>query len=153
MQLSCINGFESKVKMILSILKLKPDNIGALASGLCLIHCLATPLLFLTQACHLNGCHDAPAWWKGIDYFFLIISFFAVYRSVKTTSNKNLAIALWVSWSALCFIILNETFSVIALPEYTIYIAALSLVALHLYNLRYCQCKDESCCVNKISNK
>jgi len=28
------------------------------------------------------------------------------------------------------------------------YISAFSLSALHIYNLKYCQCKDENCCTN-----
>ena len=44
------------------------DTFGALASTLCLIHCILTPLLYVL-----------PLWWKGLNLVFLLISFFAVY--------------------------------------------------------------------------
>jgi hypothetical protein len=49
------------------------DGIGALASTLCLIHCLITPFIFVVQSCATSCCASAPAWWLFFDYFFLII--------------------------------------------------------------------------------
>ncbi|WP_253256282.1 MerC domain-containing protein [Formosa algae] len=68
------------------LLKEKPDSVGAIASTLCLIHCIATPVLFMVQSCALDGCQvDAvPTWWGFIDYVFLVIAFFAIYRSTKS---------------------------------------------------------------------
>ena len=129
-------------------LSLKPDVYGAMASTLCLTHCLATPLLFIVQSCSLKGCQSTPIWWKIIDYIFLIISFFAIYHSTKTTKSALIKPALWISWFFLSFIIINEKFNWISLPEYAIYIPALALVVLHVYNLKYCQCKTDNCCIN-----
>lgn len=126
----------------------KSDNIGALASTLCMIHCFATPFIFIAQTCSASCCATAPAWWQWIDYFFLVISFFAVYNSTQTSSKKWVKIALWISWTGLFIAILNERTSLIHLPHLFKYIMASSLVILHLYNRKYCQCKEDNCCAN-----
>ena len=53
--------------------------------------------------------------------------------------------AMWASWGVLSLIILNEKIEWVHLPHETIYFPALSLVFLHLYNRRYCQCDDDQC--------
>lgn len=118
----------------------KPDTLGAFASILCMIHCLATPLLFIVHACSASGCEAAPIWWKSIDYIFLAISSFAIYYSTQTTSNNFMKPALWISWLALFITILNEHLNWIPLPGVMVYVVSAILVALHLYNLNYCQC-------------
>ncbi|OJJ15029.1 hypothetical protein BKI52_39880 [marine bacterium AO1-C] len=128
----------------------KLDILGASASTLCLIHCVATPFLFIAEASatHLQHHHhhgDTPLWWSVIDIVFIIISFFAIYFSVKTTSKNWVKYALFASWALLTFIILNEKLEGIHLAEEWVYLPALSLVGLHLYNRRYCQCEDEHC--------
>lgn len=124
----------------------KSDNLGILASTLCMIHCIATPFLFIVQTCSTSCCSSTPIWWQWIDYFFLTISFFAVYHSTKNTSNNIIKPALWINWLALFIVILNEKTQVINLHEIIKYIVALSLVGLHLYNQKYCQCKNDKCC-------
>jgi|GEM_PF-3179353 len=49
---------------------LNADFIGAMSSGLCLMHCLATPFLFIAKACTATCCADTPSWWQLIDYLF-----------------------------------------------------------------------------------
>ena len=66
---------------------IKSDSLGVAASGLCLIHCIATPFLFAIQPLIVYA-DGAPIWWKSLDYFFLLISFFAVYQSAKNTSKR-----------------------------------------------------------------
>ncbi|RNC86397.1 MAG: MerC domain-containing protein [Winogradskyella sp.] len=127
------------------------DYIGAIASTLCLIHCLATPFIFLAHSSvHHNHGHASPLWWKAFDVVFVCISFIAVFWSTRHSTNKNIKYALWASWFVLCFIIMNEHFSILAIPESAIYIPAIALVILHLYNKKYCQCNDESCCTSKL---
>lgn len=57
------------------------DILGASASTLCLIHCLATPLLFVAQAEAVHHEHDhahhhaaGPSWWGMIDIALLFVS-------------------------------------------------------------------------------
>ena len=127
----------------------KPDSIGAISSTLCLIHCVATPFIFIAQSCTMTCCDGTPSWWKFIDYFFLVISFFAVYRSTQTTSNKWIKPALWFSWFTLFIIIINEKAAWFPLNEKAIYLPALALILLHLYNKKYCQCNTTKCCTNE----
>ncbi|WP_442264891.1 MerC domain-containing protein [Tenacibaculum sp. ZS6-P6] len=129
------------------LLTQKSDTIGVLSSGLCLVHCVFTPFLFVIQT-HGSCCEgsEVPFWWKSIDYIFLVISFFAIYKSAKQTSKNWIKYAFYSFWIVLSFIILNEKFILIKIPEETIYIASLSLVILHLYNSKYCRCSNEKCC-------
>ena len=67
----------------------KSDTIGVLSSGLCMIHCLATPFFFVATVCSTTCCNTAPLWWQWLDYFFLVVSFIAVrYSTISTNSNK-----------------------------------------------------------------
>ena len=126
----------------------RPDIVGAIASSLCIVHCLITPLVFIATTSTLN--HEfigIPKWWRNLDFLFLLISFIAIHRSTKTTSKKIMKPALWVSWGFLLLLTVNEKISLLNLPEYYTYIIAILLAGLHLYNLRYCQCKNDNCCI------
>ena len=123
------------------------DYIGAIAGVLCIIHCIITPLLFLINA-ELATKQTLFAL-QFIGYVFLIISFFAVYRSALNTTNNTVKVLFFLFWGALLFLILNETFGAFRIAEAFTFISAFSLSALHIYNLNYCQCKDETCCTNE----
>ncbi|QLG44918.1 MerC domain-containing protein [Costertonia aggregata] len=124
----------------------RSDIWGSLASSLCLVHCLATPLLFAVHAGHVHGHHTHPFWWGLIDLFFIAISFMAVYWSTKNTSKNWMKWVLWISWTFLAFIILNEKLEWVPLAEALIYIPSIALVVFHLYNRKYCQCGGSECC-------
>ncbi len=128
--------------------KLKSNVLGAAASSLCLIHCLATPLLFTIHTGQLNHHHEHPYWWGLLDILFIIVSLIAVYWSAINTSKKWMQYALWVSWALLTAIILNEKLEIMHIAEEFIYLPSVSLVVLHLYNRKYCQCEDDSCCTS-----
>lgn len=125
----------------------KSDALGATAGTLCLIHCLATPFIFIAQACTATCCEATPLWWQWIDYLFLGISFLAVYHSTQKTSKSFMKPALWFSWCLLFVVIVNEKLQWLPLPEVLVYVAAFVLVGLHLYNLKYCQCQTNNCCI------
>ncbi len=127
-----------------------PDTVGAINSSLCVAHCFATPFLFLTQAqTSLVELSSVPLWWQLLNYVFIIVSFFAVKRTVKNSSNDLVKSLLWVSWVVLTALILNEEFEIMHMPELLTYFAGISLATLHVYNLKYCQCEDENCCPPK----
>ena len=127
-----------------------PDTIGAINSSLCVAHCFVTPFLFLTQAqTSLVELSSVPLWWQLLNYAFIIVSFFAVKRTVKNSSNELVKSLLWVSWVLLSALILNEEFEIMHMPELLTYFAGISLATLHVYNLKYCQCEDENCCPPK----
>jgi hypothetical protein len=126
----------------------KSDIVGMLASGLCMIHCLATPLIFVVQVsatCYEKG----PWWWKMIDYAFLVISIIAIYYSAKKTSLQWMPTALYACWGCLAILIINEGLHLVALPHMLIYLPAFSLIFLHLYNRRYCGCTTDECAIEK----
>ena len=123
------------------------DNLGIIASTLCMIHCIGTPFLFIAKACSTTCCADAPLWWKAIDYAFLIVSFFAIYFIAKKSSNNTLIFIFWFFWGLLAVTIFNETLGLFTLPKNFIYIPAFSIIILHFYNIKFCKCDDEkSCC-------
>ena len=127
----------------------KPDTIGAIVSTLCVVHCLLTPLLFVAQSYTATHSHEAPFWWKNLDYLFILISVIAVYESTKKSTNKLIKAGLWMSWIMLFLLILNEKLVWIKLDEIITYCVALTLSMLHICNLNYCQCETENCCNNK----
>lgn len=126
----------------------KPDNVGVLASTLCMLHCVISPFIFIAQSCSTTCCEVTPLWWRWIDYIFLALSFLAIRRSVQVSTNNYIKVGLWLSWAALLIVIINESIELVHLSEIYKYIAALTLVALHLYNQKKCQCKNDKCCTN-----
>ena len=134
----------NKLKMGYS--NINSDTLGAIASGLCMIHCVATPFLFIASACTASCCNMAPGWWQGFDYFFLFISIFAIYQTSKQTTNNLIILGLSLSWLGMLFFIVNANQQWFPLHGNLKFIPAFSLIGLHLYNLRYCQCKAENCC-------
>ena len=129
-------------------LRQKSDIIGSIASFACMIHCIATPFLFIATVCSNSCCETAPFWWICLDFIFLLISFIAVYRSTQTTSKSWMKPTLWTSWGFLFTVIIIEQTGWLNSLEYFKYTAAFTLISFHLYNLKYCQCKSEECCTN-----
>jgi len=127
---------------------LSADFMGALASGLCVLHCLATPLLFIVQAGATCG-EAGPWWWSVIDFLFLAVSAVAVWKSARESNLKWLSSALYVSWAVLALLLVNHRLHLIPLPHMLLYLPALALVGFHIYNLRSCQCVDDGCCVSE----
>lgn len=125
---------------------LKVDHVGIAAGVLCLIHCLATPFIFIAKSCITTCCSNTPTWWHTIDYIFLFISCLAIYHSTKTTKKTWIKLAMWFNWTALLCIVLNEKLEFIFLAKEIIYIPSILIVSLHMYNLKYCQCQKEKCC-------
>ncbi len=119
----------------------KPDSLGALAGILCMLHCLATPLLIIALAGTASLTGEAPIWWISINYIFLAVAFFAVLKSSQTTTMNFMKPLFWLSWIVLTFVIVNEQFVWVEIPELVTYLAATFLVGLHLYNRRNSQCE------------
>lgn len=133
----------------MTIAKMKSDVWGALASGICLIHCMATPFIFVSAASmeHRHHHHhgDSPLWWSAIDIVFIVISFLAVYWSAKSSSRTWMKYALYICWASLTFFVFNEKIDGIYLSHALIYFPAFGLIALHLYNKRHYQCVEHNC--------
>ena len=113
----------------------KEDLIGASASFLCLIHCLATPFVFLVKSSAAVCCSETPTWWQSIDYIFLVVAFFAVVHVTNNHRSKEwMKFSLVVSWLGLLLVTLNSTYFLFHITNEMAYIPAISLVCLHLYN-------------------
>ena len=124
----------------MKVLELKNSDIyGATSSSLCLAHCFFTPLLFLSPIW----------WWSSLNIIFIMVSFVAVYNSVKKTSRKVMKPLFWLGFSILTLSIVNEEFHFLHVPEIFNYSAAGFLAGLHIFNIRFCQCEDEECCATK----
>lgn len=127
-------------------LDINSDILGAAASFLCIIHCLLTPFIFVAQASVSHVCSEiSPFWWKSIDLFFLAITIAAVYFTAKSTNLKWMPISLWTCWIILAFLVLNKFINLVSIPHFIVYIPAISLSVLHIYNRRYCNCDNEVC--------
>jgi len=126
------------------------DYIGFLSSTLCFFHCLFTPFIYVTFAGLFNQNEYLSFSWKGINLVFIIFSLIAVNNSTKKTTNKIIKPIFWLSWSFLFFVLFNEEVKFIELPEVVSYLSALNLAGIHVYNLKFCGCKDENCCANEV---
>ena len=131
---------------IMKITIKNPDYLGVISGGLCIFHCIATPLLFISNA-ELAG-HGTPIEWQLLNFGFVGLSFLAIRNSAKNSSNSTVKVLFYILWAILFGLILNESIHVFHLPELATYTSAFSLCCLHVYNLKYCQCDDENCCVN-----
>lgn len=130
----------------ISIKNIKVDSLGALVSGLCMLHCLATPIFFIASACSAACCNFAPTWWQSLDYIFLVISLFALIQASRNSNSLLVPWGLLASWLGLCFFILNAKFGWISVHQNIKFIPAFLLIGFHLYNMKYCQCESNECC-------
>ena len=129
-------------------ISIKADVVGVISSLLCLIHCFATPILFFSHSSISSEIQLTPIWWETLDFSFLAISFLAIYRSTQTTTKRIMKYLLWSFWSLLFTFMLNEKMSIINISGIYGDLSALILALLHIYNLSFCQCKDDNCCIH-----
>ena len=126
------------------------DKIGIISSIFCLFHCAITPILFISQPTILNTYSDSlEILWRLASLLFIPFSLYAVYRSNRNTTNRYLGFFMWLSCFILLATIINEAFEIFSLEEYLSYGASITLGFLHVYNLKYCTCKDDDCCTHK----
>tara|TARA_Y200000002_G_scaffold330823_1_gene295687 strand:+ start:468 stop:878 length:411 start_codon:yes stop_codon:yes gene_type:complete len=116
------------------------DIYGIIVCALCVLHCIATPLIFFSVAASNDNNISPPFLWKNLDYLFLAISLFIVYNSAKNTTKPIMKYILGISWLVLFLVISNEKIDVFHIPELVTYIASINLAVIHLYNYRYCRC-------------
>lgn len=123
------------------------DYLGITSAFVCLLHCLATPvLLWAGTYAHAHPVHahesaepvTTEAWWHlllhhGWDFLFLGLGLFAVWQAAKHASGPMRGL-LWAAFAFLAGAILLEHYA--ELFRYLAYGASLLLIGLHLYNLR-----------------
>jgi len=113
----------------------KADLIGILSSSICLVHCIATPLLIAFGA----GFMTNPFF----KYLFLIISFVAVFKATEKVTHTKIALFLWVSFLGfLLSTLFQEEYHWL---HYSGYFFALLVITGHILNIKHCKtCKNES---------
>ncbi len=112
--------------------KKKADYIGIAGSVLCLVHCLAAPLLVMTST--LLRDDTLRTSFLGLDYVFIGVNIVAVYFATRHAASSGIRLALWG------FLLLFATGLLLedAGPafQYLAYAASAGLVGSHLLNLR-----------------
>lgn len=110
------------------------DVLGMGSALLCLIHCLAAPILMTAG---LNFTHLESSFFlhESWEVLFLLFGFVAVFISTRQKSPIFLKIILWISFGLLMTSIVLEH----ANPafEYSVYIASSILILGHLLHLKH----------------
>ncbi|MEZ0483646.1 MerC domain-containing protein [Fibrella aquatica] len=111
----------------------KADYIGITGSVLCLIHCLAAPVLVMTSSLFRNDALRAG--FLSLDYFFIAVNIVAVYYAARHHTSSAIRTALWSFLFIFAVGLLLE--DVDPIFEYIAYAASTGLVISHLVNLRH----------------
>ncbi len=123
---------ELKLVMKLDVVDKKADYIGITGSVLCLVHCLAAPVLVMTSNLLRND--TLRAGFLSLDYVFIVINIIAVYFAARQHTSSAIRTALWSFLFIFAVGLLLEDVSPVF--EYVAYIASMGLVVSHLLNLR-----------------
>lgn len=115
--------------------KLTFDHIGITSSILCLIHCLALPVIFAASSIVAeSGHHDEHHTHDGFnwDYVFAVLAIIAVYFTARRNPHKYIRVFLYIG--AVLFA------AGVALHEfgnwyYMMHAGSVTLIATHTYNL------------------
>lgn len=113
----------------------KADYVGITGSVLCLIHCMATPVLLMTS--NLLKDELIRSSFLSLDYLFIGINIVAVYYATRHNGSNLIRTSLWGFLALFALAITLEDVSPIF--EYTGYFASIGLVTTHLFNIRYCR--------------
>jgi hypothetical protein len=120
----------------------RADLLGLASSMLCLVHCLAFPLLyaaFSAYETHAHAGHDhahGHAHDHGgfnIDYLFASLALVAVVMAIRQTNLWLVRLGLGLGWAILAagIVLAGQGF-----PDYVIHVGSLILVSAHIYNFR-----------------
>lgn len=113
----------------------KADYVGITGSILCLVHCLATPVLLMTSTVLKDEL--VRTGFLSLDYVFIGINIVAVYFATRHNASHTIRTSLWGFLMLFAIAILLEDKNPVF--EYISYLASLGLVASHLINIRYCR--------------
>jgi hypothetical protein len=106
----------------------KSDFIGITSSTLCLLHCLAFPLL-LSVGYLYN--YSISGHWHTLDYLFVLSGTVAAWASARKASLPAIKLAFWITilifslsilfhdlWSGMIYLSVGTSFVLIALHTY-----------------------------------
>ena len=133
---------------MLHIIKMKRnfyDYLGITGSGLCLIHCLAMPVLFFIQNSFakdfLKGMDLENIY---LDYLFIALSFVAIFSITKQNDSWKITASFWLFFLLFSISILfEEDFEYLNFLGYG---ASLGLIITHIININHIKkCQIENC--------
>lgn len=118
------------------------DYIGISGAFLCLLHCLALPLLMMANA--VLAQVFAQVSWLINDYTFAGLALVAVFFSAKQAHSVQ--IRQWMWGSALFFALMVLLADQHEVFEWASYAGSIGLISAHTANLR--QCRRHAACVH-----
>lgn len=117
------------------------DIMGISASILCMIHCLAIPVMisigfiFSPVDSHTHEHDHGHFDWHWVDFIFVAFAILAVANAAKSTQSKSIKIALWVAVSIFSIgVMLHDVFNWMLYISLT---ASIALVIIHIINWKF----------------
>lgn len=105
------------------------DIIGILSSSICLVHCVATPILIAIGAGFITN--------PFFKYLFLIISFVSIFIATENITSKKISLLLWISfWGFLFSTLFQEEYEWL---HYSGYLFAILIIIGHILNIKHCR--------------
>lgn len=105
------------------------DLLGIINSVLCLIHCMALPVLIAIGASFVQ--HPTVTW------SFICLAFLAVRNAVRASGDASIALLLGIGWAVFAAGMVAEPFA--AELEALTYLGSTLLIVGHLLNYRACR--------------
>lgn len=101
------------------------DGLGIVNSALCIVHCLAMPVLIAAGASFFQ--HPLIGW------AFVILAYLAVRSAIRSRNNARIALILGIGWALFAVgIVLESQYTGL---EALTYIGSTVLIAGHLLNV------------------
>jgi len=113
----------------------KADYVGILGSVLCILHCIAMPMLALGSS--LGHDHHEHIGFISLDYFFILLNLIAVYFATREHKSLLVRVLLWSALSIFAVSLIFEERSIIF--QWLGYFGSALLIIGHLVNLYFCQ--------------
>ena len=113
----------------------KADYVGILGSLLCIVHCLAMPVLALGSA--FGHDHHLHIGFLSLDYLFILINAAAVYFATRNHRSVFINILLWSALLLFAVSLIFEERN--AVFQWLGYLGSALLITGHLINLYICQ--------------
>lgn len=102
------------------------DGLGILNSAICIVHCLAMPVLIAVGASFFH--HPLVGW------TFVILAYLAVRSAIRSRNNARTAMVLGIGWAVFAIGIVVEPIH--ADLEVLTYLGSAVLIGAHLINLQ-----------------
>lgn len=113
----------------------KADYVGILGSLLCIVHCIAMPVLALGSA--FGHDHHLHIGFLSLDYLFILVNAVAVYFATRNHRSVFVNVLLW---SALVLFAVSLVFEERNVAfRWLGYVGSALLITGHLINLYICQ--------------